>query len=151
MCDMERSEKLTSALKGQLKLIDFGIATAIQNDTTNIVRENAIGTVNYISPEALTCSGNAPAKMGRSSDIWSLGCILYQMAYGRPPFSGLNIMQKVRFVPDPNYAIKYPPLPKFGNASHLIDVLKRCLVRDPKERATIPELLNHPFLCPSDT
>ena len=40
-------------VQGCLKLIDFGIAKAIQSDTTNIVRENQIGTINYISPEAL--------------------------------------------------------------------------------------------------
>lgn len=40
-------------VKGTLKLIDFGIAKAIQSDTTNIMRENQIGTINYISPEAL--------------------------------------------------------------------------------------------------
>jgi len=41
-------------VQGRLKLVDFGIAKAIQNDTTNIVRENQVGTMNYISPEALT-------------------------------------------------------------------------------------------------
>jgi serine/threonine protein kinase len=40
-------------VKGQLKLIDFGIAKAISNDTTNIVRESQIGTVNYMAPEAI--------------------------------------------------------------------------------------------------
>src|ERR1700756_965034 len=39
-------------VEGQLKLIDFGIATAIRADTTNIVRENQMGTVNYMAPEA---------------------------------------------------------------------------------------------------
>ena len=40
-------------VQGQLKLIDFGIARNIRNDTTNIVRESQMGTVNYMSPEAL--------------------------------------------------------------------------------------------------
>jgi hypothetical protein len=40
-------------VKGIVKLIDFGIANRIQNDTTNIVRDNQVGTVNYMSPEAI--------------------------------------------------------------------------------------------------
>eukprot|EP01035_Chromulina_nebulosa_P019341 gene19341-25206_t len=41
-------------VKGHLKLIDFGIAKAISNDTTNIYRESQIGTVNYMAPEAIS-------------------------------------------------------------------------------------------------
>ena len=37
----------------QVKLIDFGIANAIANDTTNIQRDHQVGTVNYMSPEAI--------------------------------------------------------------------------------------------------
>lgn len=44
--------------QGNLKLIDFGIAKAMQNDTTNIMRENQVGTLNYISPEALMPSSS---------------------------------------------------------------------------------------------
>ena len=59
-------------VRGALKLIDFGIAKAIQSDdTTNIYRENQIGTLNYMSPEAIMESGNDPdkpkLKLGRVS------------------------------------------------------------------------------------
>ncbi|KAJ1651084.1 Dual-specificity kinase, spindle pole body (SPB) duplication and spindle checkpoint function, partial [Coemansia sp. RSA 25] len=73
-------------VRGSLKLIDFGIAKSIGNDTTNIHRENQVGTVNYMSPEAIketnTEAGARLMKLGRASDIWSLGIILYQMCYG---------------------------------------------------------------------
>jgi len=57
-------------VRGALKLIDFGIAKAIQNDdTTNIYRESQIGTLNYMSPEAIldtgTGQGKARMKIGR--------------------------------------------------------------------------------------
>lgn len=44
-------------VKGHLKLIDFGISKAIANDTTNIGRDQQIGTANYMPPEALMDSG----------------------------------------------------------------------------------------------
>ena len=61
-------------VKGALKLIDFGIAKAIQhNDTTNIYRDSQIGTLNYMSPEAImgTCDseGNMKMKLGRVSQL----------------------------------------------------------------------------------
>jgi serine/threonine protein kinase len=146
-------------VRGTLKLIDFGIAKAIQNDTTNIVRDNQIGTPNYISPEALMVSGsgNRQYKLGRASDIWSLGCILYQMVYGKAPFADVqNLLSKIQAITDPKHVIRFDqnvinpdtnaPMPV---DSAVIDVLTRTLVRDPQKRATIPALLQHVYLVPS--
>ena len=60
-------------VKGALKLIDFGIAKAIPNDTTNIARDQQIGTLSYMSPEALCDADNGPGgerlmKVRRRSD-----------------------------------------------------------------------------------
>lgn len=162
-------------VRGQLKLIDFGIANAIANDTTNIHRESHVGTVNYMSPEAIELQeGVRRFKVGRPSDIWSLGCILYQMLYGAPPFHKLGVYQKMRAIPDPEYCIEYPEhatrfesSQKSGDGSpqqnkvldHMtrrvpavvIDTIKRCLDRAPKARATIPELLENEWLGMKDT
>ena len=128
-------------VKGHLKLIDFGIAKTISNDTTNIYRESQIGTVNYMAPEAISPSlgeGNSSndklkMKLGKASDIWSLGCILYQMVYGKPPFHALNTIQKLHAIPNPKHAIVYPE----HVDTDAVSSIKLCLVRDPKKRASI--------------
>lgn len=47
-------------VKGRLKLIDFGISKAIASDTTNIGRDQQVGTANYMPPEAFVDSGLGP-------------------------------------------------------------------------------------------
>jgi serine/threonine-protein kinase TTK/MPS1 len=166
---------------GRLKIIDFGIANAIQDNTVNVHRENQIGTPNYMSPEALIdCNagngngngkrsghGQQLLKLGKPSDVWSLGCILYQMTYGAPPFAHIaNTHQRIMSIPNANVTIPFPntttlcggdsrsnssgggiPLP-----TGLLSTLRACLSRDQSLRPTIPALLatTDPFLNPRD-
>jgi tRNA A-37 threonylcarbamoyl transferase component Bud32 len=70
-----------------LKVLDFGLAKSLVNDTTNITNTNALmGTPLYMSPEQVE---GRPSD--QRSDLYSLGCILYQMLTGRPPFVGDTI------------------------------------------------------------
>jgi serine/threonine-protein kinase TTK/MPS1 len=59
-------------VKGSLKLIDFGIAKAIANDTTNIQREHQVGTLNYMSPESIEETQTAN---GRRLKVCTMSCL----------------------------------------------------------------------------
>lgn len=135
-CDLKPANFLF--VKGRVKLIDFGISKVIRNDTTSILSEEQCGTVNYMSPEAVTQN---KSKVARSSDIWSLGCILYEMAHSRPPLHEYpNLIQKIQKLQEYS-EFKYSSKNKLA-----VMVMKECLVRDPKKRPTIDSLLNHRFL-----
>ena len=79
-------------VNGTLKIIDFGIASKISDDKTHVTKDNTMGTFNYMSPEAIQSGENV--KIGVKSDVWSLGCILYQMVYKRLPFGHIKELWK---------------------------------------------------------
>uniref|UniRef100_A0A2A4K664 Protein kinase domain-containing protein n=1 Tax=Heliothis virescens TaxID=7102 RepID=A0A2A4K664_HELVI len=141
---------------GRLKLIDFGIASAISSDATSVVRSQATGTYSYISPEALmggaggygvaNGDGSAPIKISFRSDVWSLGCILYSMVYGRTPFAHISNLAKLAAILDPNHRIDYPPVEHLPPS--LIAALKWCLTYNARARPCVRELLGIPYLQP---
>ncbi|XP_066465864.1 dual specificity protein kinase TTK [Tiliqua scincoides] len=134
---------------GMLKLIDFGIASQMQPDVTSIVKDSQVGTVNYMPPEAIKDmsssgeNGKSRSKVSPKSDVWSLGCILYCMTYGKTPFQHItNQITKLHSIIDPSYEIAFPNIAE----KDLLDVLKRCLIRNPKQRISVSELLVHPYV-----
>ncbi|KAJ5555273.1 hypothetical protein N7535_007711 [Penicillium sp. DV-2018c] len=147
-------------VQGRLKLIDFGIANAIQDHTVNVHREQQVGTPNYMSPEALVDSNvGLPSsvgkvmKLGKPSDVWSLGCILYKMVYGQPPFAKIaKYYERIMAIPNPRVQIDFPAFGVGGVPvpPGLVRTLKRCLQRDQTLRPTIEEMLGprDPFLHP---
>lgn len=129
----------------QLKLIDFGISKQIKDpsNTTKIIDQTPKGTINYVSPEVLTCNGTDGNKFGRSRDIYSLGCIFYEMIYNVTPveqYAPISNLTVLCHFTDP--IAKYPEDgPKVPD--RVKRVINKCLLKDPNKRLKIDELIEY--------
>ncbi|WP_067779760.1 Stk1 family PASTA domain-containing Ser/Thr kinase [Actinomyces vulturis] len=84
---------------GAVKVMDFGIARAIEDSAVSVTQTHAVvGTAQYLSPEQAR-GENVDAR----SDLYSTGCLLYELLTGRPPFKGDSAVsiayQHVREIP----------------------------------------------------
>lgn len=112
--------------RGQLKVTDFGIARAGSSPSVTETG-SIIGTAQYLSPEQ--AKGKA---VEQSSDLYSLGIVLYEMLTGRVPFEGENpvaiALKHLSDEPVPPQAL-VPEIPDNLNA-----VVMRALAKDPRDR-----------------
>ncbi|KAG1660138.1 hypothetical protein FOA52_003798 [Chlamydomonas sp. UWO 241] len=132
-----------------VKLADFGLSalvpgTALQDpgsrtsDSMGLLHDS-VGSPYYVAPEVLMAK-----TYGKEVDVWSLGAVLFIALGGYPPFDGPNEQAILK-------AVVYNPLtfddPTWDRISKgAKDILTKMLTKDPRRRATIPELLSHPWL-----
>ncbi|XP_042543693.1 serine/threonine-protein kinase PAK 6 [Dipodomys spectabilis] len=131
-----KSDSILLTLDGRVKLSDFGFCAQISKDVPK--RKSLVGTPYWMAPEVISRSLYAT-----EVDIWSLGIMVIEMVDGEPPYfsdSPVQAMKRLRDSPPPKLKSSHKVSPV------LRDFLERMLVRDPQERATAQELLDHPFL-----
>ena len=77
------------------------------------------------------------------ADIWSIGCLVIEMASGKPPWSNYSNLSRevIKLIKKPN---NLPDLPNVSE--ELTDFTLQCLSRDPSNRPTASELLKHDFI-----
>ncbi|XP_072558241.1 serine/threonine-protein kinase 36 isoform X4 [Paramormyrops kingsleyae] len=118
---------------GRVKLCDFGFARAMSMST--LVLTSIKGTPLYMSPELVE-----EKPYDHTADLWSLGCILYELHTGAPPFYTNSIFQLVQLIiRDP---VKWPE----SMSPDCMSFLKGLLTKDPQKRLSWPDLLEHPFV-----
>ena len=113
------------------KVVDFGIAAAIDPGGSGDPESEVLGTPAYLAPERLTGDGVQPA-----SDVYALGVLLYRMLSGHSPWSADTTTQMltahIYIDPEP-----LPPLP--GVPDYVTVLCNRCLSKDPTERPSARE------------
>ncbi|XP_054979140.1 serine/threonine-protein kinase 36 [Sorex araneus] len=128
-----KPQNILLAKGGGVKLCDFGFARAMSTNT--MVLTSIKGTPLYMSPELVE-----ERPYDHTADLWSVGCILYELAVGTPPFYTTSIFQLVSLIlKDP---VRWPPTmsPCFKS------FLQGLLTKDPRQRLSWPDLLHHPFI-----
>ena len=110
--------------RGDIKVVDFGLVAAIDQDSSLTTDNLVMGTPDYISPEQAINPGSADIR----SDIYSLGCTLYHLLSGRTLFPEMSMVTKIdchRF---------RDPEPLLALPEGLWNILSQMIRKDPQQR-----------------
>ena len=119
---------------GTVKLGDFGIAKAL--DSTNQLAQTVIGTTFYMAPDVLKGSG-----YNSKADIWSLGCVLYELCALSRPFDANSLPELLMSIITGRYA----PIPS-QFSTNVRDLIDGMLQLNPEERLSVDQIIEMPFV-----
>lgn len=130
---------------GHVMLADFGVAAALERGGSwgnrMISRNTFVGTPCWMAPEVMQQESGYDSK----ADIWSFGITLLELAHGHAPFARLPPMKVLIMT------LQNPPptLDQTESKKHfskaMRDIVAKCLVKDPTQRPTAAQLLEHKF------
>ena len=118
-------------LNGRGVVLDFGLAQLASTDSRLTREGTTLGTVHYMSPEQ-----TSGAELDASTDVWALGCVLYEALAGEPPFRGHYEQAIVYSI------LNEDPEPLGISSPEVEAVIRCCLAKDPSERYQDGEALH---------
>ncbi|PGH04012.1 CAMK/CAMK1/CAMK1-RCK protein kinase [Polytolypa hystricis UAMH7299] len=120
---------------GRIKLADFGLSKVIWDSETM----TPCGTVGYTAPEIVK-----DERYSKSVDMWALGCVLYTLLCGFPPFYDESIQVLTEKVARGQYTFLSPWWDDISKSAQ--DLVSHLLTVDPDKRYTIKQFLAHPWI-----
>ncbi|KAK1976773.1 kinase-like domain-containing protein [Colletotrichum cereale] len=120
---------------GQIKIADFGLSKIVWDNQTM----TPCGTVGYTAPEIVK-----DERYSKSVDMWALGCVLYTLLCGFPPFYDESIEVLTEKVAKGQYTFLSPWWDDISKSAQ--DLISHLLTVDPEKRYTITEFLAHPWV-----
>jgi serine/threonine-protein kinase len=134
-----------------VKIIDWGLARCVRDpgtpangapqpgSCTDLEKRSLIGTADFVAPE----QARDPTLADIRADIYSLGCSLFYLLTGKPPFEGTSVMQKLlqhQEAEPPSLKKVRPDVPE-----DLDTLIRRMMAKDPSDRFAIPLLVVAPL------
>ena len=138
-CDLKPSNVLLDE-NGTLKLSDFGLGRRFADATATPAQklpQSKRGTPCYMAPELFDDDG----VHSTASDLWALGCVLYECAAGHPPFVAPSLTKLINAIANDEPT----PLRGANVSAELNDLVLGLLVKDPARRLGWDGLVSHPF------
>lgn len=120
---------------GKIKIADFGLSKIIWDSQTM----TPCGTVGYTAPEIVK-----DERYSKSVDMWALGCVLYTLLCGFPPFYDESIQVLTEKVARGQYTFLSPWWDDISKSAQ--DLVSHLLTVDPEKRYSIQQFLNHPWI-----
>ncbi|KAF2075414.1 hypothetical protein CYY_003293 [Polysphondylium violaceum] len=133
-----KSRNILLTRRGKVKIADFGLATTC---SLGRGRTRMCGTMGRIAPEIIRRE-----PYDTQADVYSLGCLLVEMAEGFPPYGKDSSLKALFYTAIVEYRLSNPK--KFTR--EFVDFLQLCLLTDPFKRPTPEMLLEHTFLSGAD-
>jgi tetratricopeptide (TPR) repeat protein/predicted Ser/Thr protein kinase len=122
--------------EGKSWVMDFGLAKSMQGQSHITMSGTVVGTPSYMAPEQ---AAGQTARVGKASDVYSIGAVLYELLTGLPPFKGPNPVETLRMVVNEEVVPPSrlnPSLPK-----DLETIVLKCLDKEPARRYPTAEML----------
>lgn len=124
--------------KGVVKIMDFGLSK-IMGPQERVA--DGFGTLSFVAPEVLIRQ-----PYGKQIDIWSLGVILYFMLSATLPFDDENDNEEVIAKMTVFVEVQFPSKHWGKRSPEVVDLITKCLIKDPNKRITIEAFLEHPWI-----
>lgn len=152
--DEGRVTRLGGGTIGVVKLGDFGLAKKLTplielaNKQPRLVNnlKTPCGTAGYTAPEVITANQDIDKQnyYSKAVDIWSLGCLLYTILCGFPPFYDDDSSKLTLKILNGDYTFLKPWWDEISSEAK--DLISKMLVINPNNRITIDEIFNHPWV-----